>query len=206
MIILTKIIFVRHGQTSWNDSGMYQGHTDIPLNEIGFEQAAKAGQRLRDEKVTAIYSSDLLRAKQTAQVIAREHKLPVTVMPEFREINFGIWEGKTYKEIKELYPEMLNIWLSKPQELKIPKGETFQEMLTRSWQGLKELLTKHKDETIIIVAHGGTIAVLVCHILGMDLNNLWKVKQGNTGITIVEFVEDRGFLTLFNDTYHLQIS
>ncbi|NLT95413.1 MAG: alpha-ribazole phosphatase [Clostridia bacterium] len=203
---MTKVIFVRHGQTSWNDLGMYQGHTDIPLNEIGFEQAIKVGKRLKNEKVSAIYSSDLLRAKQTAEIIAREHNLPVTVMPELREINFGIWEGKTYKEIKELYPEMLNIWLSKPQDLKIPEGETFPEMLARAWQGLKKILSKHKDETIIVVAHGGTIAVLLCNILEISLNNLWKIKQGNTGITIVEFAEDKGVLTLFNDTYHLHIS
>jgi alpha-ribazole phosphatase len=175
---------------------MYQGHTDIPLNQIGLEQAAKAGQRLKNEKVAAIYSSDLLRAKQTAEIIARGHNLPVIIMPEFREINFGIWEGKTFKDIEELYPEML----------KIPEGETFPEMLKRAWKGLKILLARHKDETVIIVAHGGTIAALLCNILDMSLDNLWKVRQGNTGITVVEFEEDKGRLTLFNDTYHLQIS
>lgn len=203
---MTKIIFVRHGQTSWNDLGMYQGHTDIPLNQIGLEQAAKAGQRLKNEKVAAIYSSDLLRAKQTAEIIARGHNLPVIIMPEFREINFGIWEGKTFKDIEELYPEMLKIWKTKPQDLKIPEGETFPEMLKRAWKGLKILLARHKDETVIIVAHGGTIAALLCNILDMSLDNLWKVRQGNTGITVVEFEEDKGRLTLFNDTYHLQIS
>jgi len=203
---LVKIIFVRHGQTTWNDLGIYQGHTDIPLNQTGLEQAVKAGRRLKNENVKAVYASDLLRAKQTAEIIAKEHNLSVVTMPEFREINFGIWEGKSYKDINELYPEMLKIWLTEPEKLRIPEGETFPEMLTRAWRGLTKLLAIHKDETVVIVSHGGTISALLCHILDMSLNNLWRVKQGNTGITIIEFHENRGILTLFNDTYHLQIS
>lgn len=203
---MARVIFVRHGQTTWNDLGVYQGHTDIPLNEIGFKQGAKVAQRLKKEKVAAIYSSDLLRARQTAELIAEEHNLTVITMPEFREIHFGVWEGKSYKDINKLYPEMLKIWLTDPKNLKIPEGETFPEMLARAWQGLTKILLNHKNETVIIVAHGGTIGALLCSILDMDLKNLWRIRQGNTGITIVEFYEDKGVLTLFNDTYHLQIS
>lgn len=203
---LAKVIFVRHGQTAWNDLGIYQGHTDIPLNEVGLEQGAKVAQRLKNENISAVYSSDLLRAKQTAELIAKEHNLPVTTLPEFREINFGIWEGKSFKEINEKYPEMLKIWLTEPQDLKIPQGETFTEMISRAWPALTKLLVNHNNETIVIVAHGGTIGALLCNILDMSLRNLWRIKQGNTGITIVEFYEDRGVLTLLNDTHHLQIS
>ncbi|KJS80178.1 MAG: phosphoglycerate mutase [Peptococcaceae bacterium BICA1-8] len=203
---MIRIIFVRHGQTAWNDLGLYQGHTDVPLNKAGIEQASKAAQRLKSEKLSAIYSSDLLRAKQTAEIIAVEHNLTVNTMTEFREINFGVWEGKTYKEINETYPQLLKTWLSEPENLKIPEGETFSEMLKRVWEGLKTVLAKHQDETVILVAHGGTIGALICNILEIKLNNLWRIKQGNTGITIIEFYEEKGILTLFNDTYHLQIS
>jgi len=203
---LIRIIFVRHGQTAWNDLGLYQGHTDVPLNKTGLEQASKTAQRLKNEKLSAIYSSDLLRAKQTAEIIAVEHNLPVTTMAEFREINFGVWEGKTYKEINELYPQLLQTWLNEPENLKIPEGETFSEMLNRVWKGLKRVLAKHQDETVMLVAHGGAIGALICNILDIKLINLWRIKQGNTGITIIEFYEEKGILTLFNDTHHLQIS
>jgi len=92
---VTKIILVRHGQTLWNNIGKYQGHTDVPLSKTGIEQASKVAKRLKNDKITAIYSSDLKRAKQTAEIIALEHNLPVITNTRFREINFGVWEGKT---------------------------------------------------------------------------------------------------------------
>jgi len=203
---MTRIIFVRHGETLWNDMGKYQGHTDIPLSMVGFEQAYKVAKRLKSEEITTIYSSDLKRAKQTAEIIALEHNLSVITKPEFREINFGVWEGKTFSEVKKQYPELLNIWLSEPENLYIPQGETFSQMLKRAWTGLIDVLNNHKSETITIVAHGGTIGAIICNILEIKLNNLWRIKQGNTGISIVEFYDNKGILTLFNDTYHLQIS
>lgn len=204
---MTKIIFVRHGQTLWNDLGKYQGHTDIPLSKLGIEQAYKVAKRLKNEQVNIIYASDLKRAKHTAEIIAIEHNnIPVITMSQFREINFGVWEGKTYQEISKLYPDLLQIWLTEPEKLIIPQGETFQEMLTRAWSGLNYILANHKDETVILVAHGVTIGAIICTILGIKLNNLWRIKQGNTGISIVEFYNNKGILTLFNDTYHLHIS
>ncbi|MFZ5943602.1 MAG: alpha-ribazole phosphatase [Bacillota bacterium] len=202
---MKKVIFVRHGQTLWNDAGKYQGHTDIPLSPTGIQQASRAAKRLREFQIDAIYSSDLLRAKQTAEIIALEHTLPVIAMPQFREINFGIWEGKTFNEIQKLYPELLETWLNEPEKLVIPNGESFQQLLDRAWNGLSQLLNS-ENNSIIVVAHGGTIGTLICNILGMNLNCLWKIKQGNTGISIVEFYNNKGILTLFNDTYHLQIS
>ncbi|MFZ7102603.1 MAG: alpha-ribazole phosphatase [Peptococcaceae bacterium] len=203
---MTKIIFVRHGETEWNDTGKYQGHTDIPLSQTGLEQAVKVSLRLANERIAAVYSSDLLRARQTAELIAVRHNLSVRTRAEFREINFGVWEGKTFKEINHLYPDLLKTWLEEPEKLIIPEGETFQQLTGRTFNGLSEIQANHEGETIVVVAHGGTIGAVMCSVLEIKLNNLWKIKQGNTGISIIEFHDNKGILTLFNDTLHLNIS
>ena len=204
---MTRLIFIRHGQTMWNDLGRYQGHTDIPLNKTGIEQAQKVAKRLGKEKVSAIYASDLLRAKQTAEIIGLEFNLPVTLSENLREINFGVWEGKTYKEIELQYPELLNIWLSDPTKLQIPNGETFSQLQTRAWASISDIINMNKNKTVVVVSHGGTISTIICQILNINLKNLWQIKLNNSAVSIVDFYDqNKGVITLLNDTYHLQIS
>lgn len=204
---MTRVILVRHGQTLWNALGKYQGHTDVPLNEVGIEQARKVAKRLAGENISAVYASDLSRAKDTAKIIAQKHGLEVETDKKLREMNFGLWEGKTYTQIQEEYPQLVKVWISDPQLLQIPQGETFSQVQLRAIRALKEIIRRHNiNETIVVVAHGLTIISIICAVLEIDLKNMWKIKQGNTGISIIEFYDNNGILTLFNDTHHLSVS
>lgn len=204
VIILTKVIFVRHGQTSWNHSKRYQGHSDIPLNEIGLQQAAMVAQGLAGEKISAVYSSDLIRAVQTAECIAKEHSLQPVVVGEFREINFGSWEGLTYEEIMATWPEILSAIYAKPGLILIPEGESFADVQRRTVRGLSKCIENHEEETIVIVSHGGTMRVLLCDALGLSIENMWSLEQDSTAINIVKYFGETKVVSLVNDTCHLR--
>lgn len=201
---MTKVIFVRHGETTWNHSGRYQGHSDIPLNEKGLQQAELVAQRLAGKTISAIYSSDLRRALQTAEVIATQHSLFPMVLPEFREVNFGLWEGLTYEKIMAVWPEVLSEIYSKPGSTIIPEGESFYDVQRRTMIGLEKCIANHHDETIVIVSHGGTMRVLLCDALGLAIENMWSFRQDSTAINIVEYLDTTKVVSLVNDTCHLK--
>jgi len=195
---------VRHGQTSWNQEGKYQGHSDISLNERGIRQGNLVAKRLAKEKISAIYSSDLLRAQQTAEAIAKYHGLSVMTKPDFREINFGIWEGLTYQEIMADWSEILTAMYSKPGEIGPPQGESFQVVKQRVTHALQECVKKHQEQTIVLVSHGGTMRVLLCAALGIGLDKMWSMRQDSSAINIIEYIDNRAVVALVNDTWHVK--
>lgn len=203
---MTRVIFVRHGQTSWNQEGKYQGHSDISLNERGIKQGNLVAKRLAKEKISAIYSSDLLRAQQTAKAIAEYHGLSVITKPEFREINFGIWEGLTYQEIMVDWSEILTAMYSKPGEIGPPQGESFQVVKQRVTRALQECVKEHQEQTIVLVSHGGTMRVLLCAALGIGLDKMWSMRQDSSAINIIEYIDNRAVVSLVNDTWHVKDS
>lgn len=202
---MTKVILVRHGQTLWNLEMKYQGHCDVALTEKGVEQAIMAGKRLAGEDISAIYASDLSRAFKTAECIAIEHNLPVTAIPELREINFGEWEGLTFERISSQWTEAMSKMFTHPDEIVIPGGETFREVKDRATSALAKLVAKHPNQTIVVVSHGGTIRTLLCEVLNIHLNHLWNIKQDNTAINILEYYDERVLVALVNDVHHLDI-
>ena len=200
---MTKVILVRHGQTQWNLEMKYQGHCDVALTDKGVEQARLAGKRLAGEDISAVYASDLCRAFKTAECIAKEHNLPVTAIPGLREINFGEWEGLTFQGLSsELTEAMANLFIH-PDEIVIPGGETFREVKERATSALAKLVTKHPNQTIVVVSHGGTIRTLLCAALNIHLNYLWNIKQDNTAINMLEYYDEQVIVTLVNDVHHL---
>lgn len=195
---------MRHGQTSWNQEGKYQGHSDISLNERGVRQGNLVAKRLANEKISAIYSSDLLRAQQTAEAIAGYHGLSVITKPEFREINFGIWEGLTYQEIMEDWSEILTAMYDKPGEFGPPQGESFQAVKQRVTYALQECIKEHQEQNIVLVSHGGTMRVLLCAALAIGLDKMWSMRQDSSAINIIEYVDNRAIVALVNDTWHVR--
>lgn len=202
--MLTKVIFVRHGETCWNHSKRYQGHSDISLNEKGLQQAEMVAKRLAGENISAIYSSDLIRAVQTAEIIGQHHSLQPVVLRELREVNFGVWEGLTYEEIMAVWPDALSAIYSKPGSALIPEGESFYDVQKRTTIGLGKCIASHQNETIVIVSHGGTMRVLLCDALGLAIENMWSLQQDSTAINIVEYFETTKLVSLVNDTCHLR--
>lgn len=201
---MTRLLLVRHGETVWNYTSRYQGHTDIELSEKGREQAWLLAKRLKKEKIKAVYSSDLKRAYETASILASPHNLPVKVTKELREINFGVWEGLTYQEIMEQYKELASEWYQHPGKIRIPGGENFKDLKERAYNKILELAHQNDPGTIIVVAHGGTIRAIICGLLDIELNNAFRIRQDNTALNIIE-CNHGGYnvLSLLNGISHL---
>lgn len=200
---MTKLIIVRHGQTLWNLERKYQGHSDIALTDKGLKQAEAVAERLAAEKMDAVYASDLSRAYKTAQYIADKHNLAVSVVPALREIKFGEWEGLTYEQISAKWPGLLGKLWTTPDELQIPGGESFQELKVRAYAAIEKIVADHPEQTVAVVAHGGTIGTILCAVLDIHLNHVWSIRQDNTAVNIIEYYDARPTITLLNCVRHL---
>ncbi len=202
---MTKLLLVRHGQTLWNHIARYQGHSDIDLSDTGRNQAKLLSLRLATVSLQAVYASDLKRALDTARIIAEPHGLAVQALPQLREINFGAWEGLTFQEIEARYPDIANNWHSSPGSVRIPGGETFQELMERVYSTVQDLVNSNDSGTVAVITHGGAIRSIICALLGIDLNNLFRIRQDNAALNIIDFYDRYGILNLLNDTHHLEM-
>jgi len=199
------IFLIRHGRTEWNKKKIFRGHLDIPLDEVGKNQAEATGKFLQDINLSVIYSSPLSRALHTAKIIKEYQSKNVEVVPHpgFLDLSYGEWEGKTYKEVKEIYPELYQMWEKEPHRVKIPKGETLLEAKRRSWQALQKVISQHKSYFIAIVSHRVINKLLICGMLGIEESGFWKVKQDPCCINIIEFHNGRFTILRVNDTCHI---
>ncbi len=199
-----RVYVIRHGETEWNALMKYQGHTDMPLSQLGRRQAELLGKRLATEDLHAFYASDLKRAYETAKIISKFHGKEVETVPELKELNFGSWEGLNIEEINKSFPNVLKQWWEKPFTVKIPGGETFSDMVKRSITAVKTIVERHGGENIVLVSHGGVIRGIVGSVLGIDLNKYWRLRQDNACLNIIDFPEwEKGILMLLNDCAHL---
>ncbi|MDX9872350.1 MAG: alpha-ribazole phosphatase [Clostridia bacterium] len=199
----TRLFLVRHGHTLWNHELRYQGHTDIELSAEGIAQAQALRDRLSRESFAVIYSSDLSRAYETARIINEAHRLEIQIRTDLKEINFGVWEGLTYHDLMEKFPDEVSVWQKTPHLLKIDKGESFSDLRDRALGAVKEIISLHREGDVLIVAHGGTIAALLCGILDEPLEKMWAYKQKNAAVNIIRFGDERAVLEVLNDTAHL---
>jgi probable phosphoglycerate mutase len=149
----TRIILARHGETDWNLERRWQGHSDRPLNETGRAQAEALAEQLAGEPIAAIYSSDLMRAHETARIVASRLGRDVVAVPGLRERRFGSWEGLRDAEVEARFPGAHGP----------PDGETRDEMLRRVLQSLEAIAATHAGETVLVVAHGGPIRAVLRH-------------------------------------------
>jgi broad specificity phosphatase PhoE len=189
--------------TEWNSSRRFQGHSDIPLNEIGRQQAEALAARLSSEHIHAMYASDLERAQATTRVIAARQKCTSISDARLREIGFGAWEGLTYDEIRRRDLAALSRWESNAQEAAPPGGETLDQLARRVQPVLDEICARHVDETVLIVAHGGPLQVLLCLALGLAPRMYWQFHLSPASISEVAFWPAGAILNLLNDTCHL---
>ncbi len=189
---MLKVILTRHGETLWNIEGRVQGALDSPLTDKGIKQARQLGKRLQNEGITKIYTSDLPRARATADEIGNELGLrEILYSQALRELSFGEWEGKVWWDLRQKHPELFSLWDTGPHQVKIPGGETMWEVTERAWNFVKELPHKHPNETLCLVTHGMTLQLIVKKALGIPIGQWENVPwQHNTALNIFEFHED----------------
>ena len=203
----TRILLVRHGQSQGNAEGRFGGHTATPLSARGRRQAEAAARALVSRKITAIYSSDLLRAVQTAEPLARMAGLEIRRTTAFRERGVGVMEGLTFEEAAEQHPEHYAALIRRDFEHVILGGESYRQLLDRASEKLDHAIGQHRGGSICVFSHTGTICILTLHLMGAldapELKPVW-VSTANCGITEIELKED-GFVRvkLVNDQRHL---
>jgi broad specificity phosphatase PhoE len=168
---VTSIILCRHGETDWNTQGRYQGRTDVPLNARGQEQARALARRLSDERVDVVYSSTLERAYETARAIAQVHGLDVRRDPRLDEIDQGSWEGLRRDEIELRHPVELAAWQHHPIDLRLPGGETLEEVRLRVRAALDDMMLLHDGKSICLVAHSVSMAIVKHELQGLSLRD-----------------------------------
>ena len=195
---------VRHGETNWNILGKTQGHGNSNLTEKGIEQATTLAQSINKYPIDYIYSSDLGRAVETANILADKLNLEVNKTKALREMGFGVWEGLLMDEIKESYADMYNTWRNAPHLFNIPGGETLSIIKDRVEEFIKEINEKYDNKHILLVSHSVTVRVILLSCLGSGLENIYRIKQDNTALNIVEFKDYGPVVIKMNDTSHFK--
>ena len=200
----TRIIAVRHGETAWNVDARIQGQLDIGLNDTGRWQAKKVGEALATEPITAVYSSDLGRAHQTAQSISEVKGIPVVADEGLRERSFGLFEGKTFTEIHETWPDHAQNWRKRIPEWAPPEGgESLLQLRERVTKTMQSLASRHPGEQIVVVAHGGVLDALYRVATGQEVNSprTWELPNG--AINRLLWTPEGFTLVGWSDTQHL---
>jgi probable phosphoglycerate mutase len=203
----TTLLLVRHGQSEGNAERRFGGHTATPLSILGHKQALATAHSLASQSITAIYSSDLQRAVQTAAPLAELIGLRIHKTAAFRERSVGVMEGLTFEDAAEQHPKQYAVLLRRDFEHVLQGGESYRQLLDRATQKLDKIITQHRGGTIVVFSHTGTICILALHLMGAldspELKPIW-LSSSNCGISRFELRND-GFVrvTAFNDTRHL---
>jgi len=201
--MIKRVIFIRTGETEWNKRERWQGWVAVPLNANGKAQASSLARFIRHMGVKAIYSSDLRRAVETADPIARETGLEPVYDARLRERSVGLWQGLTLTEIREWYGEEYQALLTDRESFKIPGGESRAEVRTRVIESFREIMKQNKGETIAVVSHTTAILTMLVDLIpsydpaGVDLDN--------TSVTTIRCDDDgKWVIVAVDDTLHLE--
>lgn len=197
------VYVVRHGATDWNHSGRIQGHVDVPLNETGRAQARLASIRLAAFGATALYSSDLQRAHETASIIGRASGLAVVADPGLREMHFGVWQGLSSLEIRDRDPEVYAARRANPYDVAPEGAETWRQFYARAIEAVEAILAMTEAERLILVTHSGVCTALGLHAQGLDCTGKRTFDSHNCGIHTLAVQGALWRAITFNDITHL---
>ena len=199
----TTIQMVRHGQTEANITGFCSGRSGIDLNETGYQQVRRLAARLAKTPITALYTSPLLRTRNTAAIIAEPHRLKLTELEEFIEIDLGDWTGKYFSEIGQEWPVLWQQWVTDPLEVTVPNGENLARITERALKGLEKVAAAHRDNDVLVVTHDIIIKVLVIHTLDTTNRIYRHFDISNASLSTIRYQKNRPRLVTLNDTAHL---
>ncbi|MEM9484012.1 MAG: histidine phosphatase family protein [Cyanobacteria bacterium P01_F01_bin.116] len=206
-----RLLLVRHGETEWNRESRFQGQIDIPLNDNGRAQAAQAGDFLKAVSIDGAVSSSMMRPKETAEIILKQHpEVTLAVTEGLWEISHGQWEGKFEHEIEVGFPGMLETWQTQPETVQMPDGENLQNVWDRAVKAWDEIVTQYSQQetpkTVLVVAHDAINKSILCHVTGLGPDAFWQFKQGNGAVSVIDYPDGAGsepMLSAANITAHL---
>ena len=203
-IAFTRVFLIRHGATTLTAEDRFAGETNVPLSDEGREQARRLATRLAQEKVVAVYASDLHRTMDTAAILAEPHQLKVQPRPGLREISHGHWEQMTRREVEKKYPEEAAEWEKDPYTFAPAGGESGLAVTARALPTLIEIVRECRERCVIVVSHKATIRLLLSSLLGFDPRRYRdNLDQNPAALNIVDFKDPaHARLMLFNDTSH----
>lgn len=194
----TRIVFLRHGRTEWNDTRRLQGQADVELDRVGLKQAQSAAHALSNREFTAVYSSDLQRAAVTARAVADVLGLRVEMDKRLQEINVGAWSGKTRSEVETEFPQYAS-WYAEGRDFRRSEtGETEADMLKRAMPAIDRILTRHAGEEVLVVGHGFLFSKLLQHVLQLPVGARVIGSLGNAHWSEVAFSERATWLMSHN--------
>ncbi len=201
----TRLIVVRHGETAWNVDTRIQGHLDIPLNATGLWQARQLGDALAGEAISAIYTSDLLRARKTAQAVADATGAALVDEPGLRERAFGSFQGRTFAEVEAEQPEQARRWRQRDPDYAPDGGESLRVLRERVVDTTHRLAARHPGELVLLVTHGGVLDVLYRAATRQDIQAPRTWQLGNAAINRLLWTHGHGLsLVGWADTQHLE--
>jgi broad specificity phosphatase PhoE len=200
---MITILLIRHGETAWNREEIFRGRADVELNETGLRQAQLLAEYLKDEKISAIYSSPLKRALRTAEKIASHQNLKVTISHELNDFDFGKWQGLPLESVKRDSPVIFDEWQNYPHLVKIPEAENLEEVRKRAFSLVNKVICV--DQGIAaLVSHRVIHKVLICALLGLDNSHFWNINIDTCGITTFSYENNRFVLVRHNDISFLR--
>jgi alpha-ribazole phosphatase len=202
---LSRLLLVRHGNTTINNAVRFLGKTDVELSDVGIKQAEQLRDRLAEQKIDVAYVSNQRRARLTADIINSRQHLALTTCLELAEIDFGQVEGLTFEEIKQLHPglaRVLSDWNALP---KFPGGESFDELNARLQSFLKRLEAHRPEETILIVAHAGSLRLIICNLVGIEMKHWRQIQLNHASLSVIETHPQGAIINSLNDVSHLKI-
>lgn len=194
----TWVYLIRHGTVVGAETGRLVGHLDVPLSPAGEAEMGRLAARLAPVPLAAVYASDLLRARRSAEILARPHGLAPVLVPALREMAMGRWEGLTAGEIQAREPGTFEAWLARVGEFPFPEGEDVAALLGRAWPAFEKIVGRHAGERVAIVAHGGTNRAILCRALGLPLEQLLSIGQDYAALSLIEWRGGRAVLHLLN--------
>ena len=199
----TEIILIRHGETEWNSQHRMQGHSNSDLSSVGQAQIQALGQWMKNVPFDHIYSSDSLRAKQTAEAITQFSRHELQFDQRLREKNLGVFEGLTSEEARERHPEVFRLFKTAGSKYVIDEGESTQQLQDRALEIVEEIRIKHPEERVLLVTHGGFIRVVMKHSLGLSLETPTRFLIRNTGVFRLVW-EDKWIVSQMGGVSHLE--
>ncbi len=200
-----KLILIRHGETDWVRRHLYQGSTDVPLNQRGFGQARAVALTIKKEKPIAVYSSELTRAQETAKLIAEASRKKVITDKDLNEVSFGRWEGKSHESVRIQSPKASANWYKANWSSQPPGGESLRSLEKRVSRFLVGLFKKYSDSdrSCIVVTHGGPIRMFLICLLNIKPEVFWSIRVDVASVTVMNISACRNELMLLNSQAHL---